>query len=108
MLALLFTVAVPNAAASTYKWVAPPPVDPRILVTSVDSGAGTIEIKYMRNKTTQTYKIDDITAVNVNDHPGKIADIEVGMQVRGSVERNAQTLDSISVGTADPAPKGAK
>jgi len=97
-LVLLFTVAVPAK---------PPAVsedDSRILIKMVDATAGTIEIEYMTNRTTHVYKIDAGTFVKVNNVSGKITDIESGMQVRDSAERDSNTLDSISVSPADPAP----
>jgi hypothetical protein len=106
-LALLFTLAVPTPIAGTP--TAPPaPVDARKLITSVDAATGTIGIENKRDKTTRTYKIDDFTSVKVNNSRGKIADIKVGMQVRDSIERDSQTLDSISVDMADAAPEAPK
>jgi hypothetical protein len=105
MLTLLLTLAVSTAGASTAKKpTPPPPVDKRILIKAVDATAATVEIQYMRDKGFHTYKIDSLTTVTVNKNPGKFADIKVGMQVRDYVERDDQTLDSISVDKADPAP----
>jgi len=105
-MALLFTFAVPTAtAASTAKTVTPP-LDTRKLIKSVDAAAGTIEIENMRTQTSRSYKVDSVTSIKVNNAPGKIADIKVGMQVRDTVDRDDQTLDSISVDKADPAPAG--
>jgi len=103
-LALLFTFAVPTAIAGTTK--GPAADDPRILIKSVDATAGTVEFEYMTNKTTHVYKIDGGSTVKVNDASGTITDIKPGMQVRDSAERDSDTLDSISVSAADPAPPG--
>ena len=61
----------------------------------------------MRNGTTHTYTLDSLSVIKVGDanaEGGKIGDIKVGMQVRDYIERDDHTLDSILVGTADPAP----
>jgi len=83
-----------------------PVIDKRILVSAVDLKAGTIVVKYMRDpkEANHTYKIDDLTALTVDNQTGKINQIKVGMQVRGYTERDNDTLDSIAVGKADPAP----
>jgi hypothetical protein len=82
--------------------------DPRTLVQSVDATAGTITIQYMDTKKTHTYAIDGGTLVTVNGKSGAITSISPGMQVRDSVERNTQVLDSITVTAAAPPPSGAK
>jgi len=103
----LLTSAVPAAFAASAP-TPPPPIDPRNLIHAVDAAAGTIQIQYMRNKVTCTYKLDDITQIKVNNAPGKFADIKSGMQVRDYVERDAHTLDRIVVDRADPAPGAPK
>jgi hypothetical protein len=103
-LAFLFIIAVPSAIAGKPKPKPAPPVDRRIVIKSVNAAAGTVEIEYMRDKASHTYKIDDLTSIKVNNAPGKIADIKVGMEVNDSVERDDQTLDAISVGPAQAAP----
>jgi hypothetical protein len=82
--------------------------DPRILVTAVSASSGSITVEYMTNKVTHTYTIDGATIITINGNPGKISGIAAGMQVRDSVERDSSTLDSISVGPADPAPAGSE
>jgi hypothetical protein len=106
---LLLTLAVQTAAASSSS-KAPPPIDPRILIKTVDESAGTVEIEYMRDakEPTHVYTIDDLTTIQVNDDPGKISDIKAGMQVREYVERDGHTLDKITVSKADPAPVAPK
>jgi len=105
-LTLLITLAVTTATADTKK-IDNPPVDPRILVKSVDASAGTIVIIYMRDKKVQTYKIDDATVVKVNNSPGKISDIKGGMEVSDSSERDSETLDTISLtGSGAPIDSG--
>ena len=107
-LAFLFSIAVPTAAAKGKgKKPAHPPTDTRILIGSVDASAGTIVIKFTSadKPVTTTYTLDGLTAITVNNAPGKIAQIESGMQVRDYVERDSHTLDSITVSVADPAPK---
>ena len=96
-LVLLFTFSNPCAAATKAK--APPPVDSRILIKSVDVPNSTIEIKYMRDakQPTHTYKIDEITQLTVNGTKGTVAQIKPGMVVGEYVERDGDTLDSISL-----------
>ena len=97
-LTLLFTFAVPTAAAATATPAAPPvPIDTRKLIAAVDAVAGTIVIEYMRDKTMHTYTLDDVTSLKVNGSRGKIADIKAGMVVSDFVERDDHALDSISV-----------
>jgi hypothetical protein len=105
--ALLFTVAVLTVHAGG-KAPPAPPVDPRKLITAVDAAAGAIVIEYMRDKTNHSYVLDGLTAIKVNNSTGTIAQIKVGMQVRDFVERDAHTLDSITVSNADPAPVAPK
>jgi hypothetical protein len=112
MLAFSLTFAVQTATAAGYNagnYNAPAPREPdtRVLIESVDASAKTVVFKYMDKGTTQTYTVDDLTTIKVNDNTGTFAQIKSGMQVRDSVERDSQTLDSISVSTADPAPAGA-
>jgi hypothetical protein len=78
--------------------------DLRYLVTSVDATDGTIQVEFMRDKTTQTYKIDAATKIRVGDTMGTIDQIKVGMQVRNKFMGAGQTLAAIVVNKADPAP----
>jgi len=89
--------------------VPPPPVDARKLIESINAADSAISIKNMRDNTVRSYKVDDVTVVNVNDSPGKISDIKVGMLVVDSVERDANMLDGISVRQGDtPKPAAGK
>jgi hypothetical protein len=97
-LTFLFTVWVPTATAAAKKpAAAAPPADTRKVIQSVNAAANTVVIENMRDKTTHTYAIDDVTALKVNNVPGKIADVKAGMVVSDFVERDDHTLDSISV-----------
>ena len=102
-LIVLFTLTATITEASTPK-PAPAPVDPRILIKSVNAATGTIVIQYMRDKTVRTYTMDDLTVIKINDNPGKMADVKVGMQLTAYVERDAHTLDSASIDNASPGP----
>jgi hypothetical protein len=102
----LFSMSPADAAAA--KKAPPKPVDPRILIKSVDVAKGQIVITYMRDKRNATYTIDDTTVLTVQGHPGTIKDIEVGMQVFGYVERDEYSLNSLDVKTADAAPVAPK
>jgi len=102
---LVFTFAALAATTSMTSKI-PPPIDTRILIKSVDVKADTITIKYMRDakEPPHTYKIDSVTTLTVNNVKGTIDKIKVGMQVRSYIERDDETLDSVSVDIADPPP----
>ena len=112
VLALLFIFAVPSALAKgkgggKKPAAAPAPVDTRKLIQSVDVAANTVVIKNMREKTTHTYAIDNVTVVKVNNVDGTIADIKANMEVTDFVERDNDALDSISVSGNGEAPSAA-
>ena len=113
-LAFLFTVAVSTATAGTTGngWSQRTEVDLRYLVTSVDATTGTIQVEFMRDKTTVTYKIDANTKIRVGDTMGTVDQIKVGMQVRKYFLKAGETpggegqiLGAILVNQADPPPK---
>ena len=106
-LVLGFSALVATPASAASKPVPPPPVDTRILIKAVNAANSTVDVEYMRNKSVHTYKIDDVTAVKVSNTPSKFSDIKVGMKVDDSVERDNDTLDSITVET-DHTPSPAK
>ena len=58
----------------------------------------------MRDKTTHTYVIDDLTNLKVENRQGKVTDIKVGMQVTDYQERDPHTLDSAVIDPAQPPP----
>jgi hypothetical protein len=112
-LAFLFTLAVSTAIAGTTGngWTQRAEIDLRYLITSVDATTGTIQVEFMRDKTTVTYKIDANTKIRVGDNMGTIDQIKVGMQVRNYFLKAGQTpggegqiLGAIVVNQADPAP----
>jgi hypothetical protein len=91
-----------SANAAKPKPKAPP--DPRILVTAVDLATKQISIKFKRTGQVTIYTVDDLTHVTFQNSPGSITDIKVGQQVFDYAERDSHTLDSLTVGAADPAP----
>jgi hypothetical protein len=105
-LAFLSTLAVSTATAGTTGngWSQSQGPDLRYLVTSVDATTDTFQVEFMRDKTTQTYKIDANTKIRVGDNLGTIDQIKVGMQVRKYFLREGQTLAAILVNQADPPP----
>ena len=106
ILALCATALTPASAASK---TPPPPVDTRILIKSINAANSTVVFEYMRDKSVHTYKIDDMTVVKVSNSTSKFADIKVGMKVDDSIERDNDTLDSITVETDNtPPPTEAK
>jgi len=105
------TCPVQTAFASNKDKTPPPPVDERILIESVDTSAGMIVLRYMRDGTTHTYALDSVSVIKVGDansDPVAISDIKAGMQVRDYVERDDHTLDSLLVSEADRAPEAPK
>jgi hypothetical protein len=104
--AFLFALVVATATAGTSGngWSQSQRPDLRYLVTSVDATTGTVQVEFMRDKTTQTYKIDANTRIKVGDYMGTFDQIKVGMQFRKYAVREGQTLAALVVDKADPAP----
>jgi len=94
-------VALP-AAGKTKAAKTPPPVDHRVLVTAVDASKGQVTFTYQ--KQSHNYLIDGMTSITVSGAKGTIQGIHVGQEVFDFAERDFDTLDSIVVATADPAP----
>jgi len=108
-LAFLLIFAVPSAVAKGKgggkKPATPPaPVDTRKVIKSVNAATNSVVIENMRDKTTHTYAIDNVTVVKVNNVDGTIAEIKANMEVTDFVERDNDTLDSISVSGNGEAP----
>jgi hypothetical protein len=95
---------LPNQALGAAKPKVPPPEDKRVLVKAVNEAAKQITVERMINGQTQIYTVDDFTQVTVENSPGSIKDIKAGQEVFSYVERDGSTLDSITVGKADPPP----
>lgn len=88
--------------------VPPVPVDARKLIKSVDAAKSSVVIQYMRDKTLHAYAIDEITVFKVNNVSGKVADIKPGMVVVDFLERDAHTLDSLTLTGYGETPAAAK
>ena len=73
------------------------PDDTRKIVRAVDRSSNSIEVQTMFDQAMHHYKIDPATVIVVNGGAGKFSNIKVGMQVNDYVERDSQTLDSISL-----------
>jgi hypothetical protein len=101
------TAVIPFASAAAKKGAKPPP-DPRILIVEVKPATREIVIVYKRTGQKETYKIDDFTQVTVVSYPGTFADIKTGQQIFAYTERDAHTLDYLTVGPPDPAPVAPK
>jgi hypothetical protein len=110
VLGLCFFATTP-VFGSAKKDTPPPPVDTRKLIKAIDAANSTVDIENMREKTVHTYKIDDVTVVKEGNMAIKFADIKVGMKVTDELERDNDTLDSITVeidNTPKPDPKKKK
>jgi|SRR5580658_6338938 hypothetical protein len=83
-----------------------PPPDPRILVTAVDTANQQVTLTFKKSGQTTVYTIDSVTQITLKDgSAATFKDIQVGQEVFNYAERDSHTLDSISVGPADPAPE---
>jgi hypothetical protein len=108
---LLFTIFLPlfiglfSGTLADAKSKSRPPLDTRILITDVNPSLQKVVFTYERDKKKQSYLIDGETQITVQNQSAKFDDIKVGMQVEGYINRDENTLESISVRTADPAPK---
>ena len=100
---LFFLLSSGSASAAAAKKPAPPP-DYRKLVKSVDPKANSISILNSRTKEVHTYRIDDLTVVQIDGAPAKFAAIKAGMEVSDSTERDADDLDAVSLLSKSHAP----
>ncbi len=73
------------------------PPDVKKVIKSIDAKANTVTILNNRDKSTHTYKIDDLTKLTINNQTEKFADIKVGMVVDDSLERDNDDLDALSL-----------
>ena len=71
------------------------------IIKLVNKSTNVIEIETMENQTTHNYKIDSMTVITIAGSPGKFSGLKFGQQVLNLVERDNETLDAISVDTAD-------
>jgi hypothetical protein len=102
----VFVTGFPAQAAAAKKPVPPP--DVRKVIKSVDAKASTVIILYNRDKSTHTYKVDDLTKLKLNNQDGKFADIKVGMVVDDYLERDNDDLDELSLSGYGATPPVAK
>lgn len=104
MIALLLLLAVPASAKEKLRPTDDAPDDTRKIVRAVDSASSTIEMQTMFDRAMHHYKIDLGTLITVDGASGTINKIRVGMKVSDFVERDPETLDSISLVPGDDAP----
>lgn len=95
LLASSLALSPSGAVQAASKIVTPAPVDERKLIQSVDAATGTIVIRYMRGKTTHTYKVDEFAKLTINNAAGKVSQIKTGMEVADYTERDNDNLDSL-------------
>ena len=91
-----------DAAAKKNTVSAPP--DPRILIVAVVPADKQITVILKRTGQKTVYTVDDLTQITFQNNPGSFSDIKVGQQIFTYAERDAHTLDSLTIGPADPAP----
>ncbi|HEX4139624.1 MAG TPA: hypothetical protein VHY09_04705 [Candidatus Methylacidiphilales bacterium] len=103
LICCLFLVSSAGLASASAKKPAPPP-DYRKLVKSVDPKNNSITILNSRNKEVHTYRIDDLTQVQIDGVSAKFAAIKAGMEVSDITERDADDLDAVSLLSRTHAP----
>jgi hypothetical protein len=74
------------------------------LVDSGDVANSQVTVTYKSNSSKHIYTIDGSTTIVVFGRSGSLRDIPVGTEVKDYVERDSNTLDSIAVDKASPAP----
>ncbi len=99
----VFALSAGSASAAAAKKPAPPP-DLRKLVKSVDKANNQIVISDLRAKTSHTYKLDEMSTIQVDGGAAKFADIKAGMEVVDATERDNDDLDSVSLKSRTSAP----
>jgi len=82
-----------------------PPLDPRILIDSVDLVNSQVTIVFMRDGLKHVYTVDGGTNITVYGKSATLKDITANLEVKEFVERDSNTLDSITVDTASPKPE---
>jgi hypothetical protein len=99
---LLTLLAAPAFAAAAKKPTPPP--DRRYLVKAIDKANNTISIYSSIENTTHKYRVDDMTAVQVDGATAKFDAIKVGMEVSSFTERDTDDLDNVSLLSTTSAP----
>jgi hypothetical protein len=106
--AFLFTLAVSTATAGTMGNGAAQ--RQRLVIESVNTTTGAVELKSMVDNTIHTYKIDATTQISFVNKKGTIDQIKVGQKVfnytvkGGQPPGEGQTLAFIGVSPAAPTP----
>jgi hypothetical protein len=93
-----------------------PPPESKSTVSAVNAKTHEVSIifkstSYKAAKLPVIYTIDDLSTITINSVPCKFEDIRVGMIVQGTTERDAHTLDNITLegsGLTPAAPAPAK
>ena len=101
-LAVFSFLCLPAFAGGKSGTVAPPPPESKSVVTAVNAKTHEVTIKfktssYAAAKNLHVYKLDEISTITINRVPGKFEGIRVGMIVQGITERDAHTLDNITL-----------
>ena len=81
---------------------AAPPPESKSTITAVNLKTHEITIKYKTSsynsaRNLRTYTLDEISTITINHVRGKFEEIQVGMVVLGTTERDAHTLDNITL-----------
>jgi len=98
-------LSLPAAAAA--KKIAPPPPEVFGKVTAINATTKEVTLLLRKGPTVldkkpTIYIVDDLTSVTINGAPAKFPDIHVGMFIQGTTERDAHTLDNITLLTTPP------
>jgi hypothetical protein len=107
LFALVAFVFCSQLVLGAEKKIAPPPPEVFSKVTAVNASTHEVTILFRKGdivlaKKPTVYTIDDMTTVTVNGAPGKFSDIHAGMYVMGTTERDAHTLDNLTLQTTKP------
>jgi len=104
-----FSLLCVPASAAAIKKIGPPPPEVFGKVTAVNATTHEVTLILRKGPTVldkkpTIYTLDDLTTVTINGVPAKFPDIHVGMFVQGTTERDAHTLDNITLRTTAPGP----
>jgi hypothetical protein len=105
VLAAFSLLSLPAPAA--VKKIAPPPPEVFGKVVAIDLKTNQITLILRKGPTVldkkpTIYTVDSLTTVTINGAPAKLSDIHAGLFIQGTTERDAHTLDNISLLTKAP------
>jgi len=106
-LAAFSLLSLPASAAAKSIPVPPPEAISKVVGVNLTTHEVSILFKGTTTETAKkprSYILDDYSTITINNVSAKFADIRVGMIVQGSTERDAHTLDNITLEGSGSAP----